>query len=80
MAETERVWGGRFGANLGQQPRALYAADRGGEDLAFGLVGVEGDFGELLGAAQAGAFEQDAVGLAELGGEVAAEGCVACGA
>ena len=49
---------------LGQQTLPRHPTDGGGEDLAFGVVFLEADFGELLGAAQAGAFEQDAVGKA----------------
>ena len=44
---------------LSQQLPARDASDRGAHDLAFGLVGVEQNFGELLGPAHAGIFQQN---------------------
>ena len=48
----------RIPAPSGQKLGAVLAGDGGGQDGAFGLVGGEGDLGELFGPAHAGAFGQ----------------------
>ena len=48
----------------------VMTSDPGCDDLAFGLVGVELDFGELRGAPHAGVFHQDSMGFSKLRSKV----------
>lgn len=56
---------------LGGQTVPGRTCDRRAQDLAFGVVGGKGDFGELGCPAKAGGFDQDVMGLTDLCGEVA---------
>ena len=56
---------------LGGQTVPGRTCDGGAQNLALGVVGGKGDFGELRGPAKTGGFDQDVMGLTDLCGEVA---------